>query len=91
MDEILSVLKRPSGWPEWPYLRLERRHVLRSGGPFCLLIANQIDDVDPTVYLADEWPPREGWVPDVGLSYQSFDDLVSDGWKPFYLLGATPA
>jgi len=86
--DVLHVLTTPRLWPEWPYLRIERRTELRPGSPFCVVVANELHDVDPTVYFTDDWPVSDDTDlhRDRAMEYSSLDEIASAGWKPFYLV-----
>ena len=88
MDKTLRVLETPRVWPEWPHLRVERRKDLRPGSPYCLVIANELHDVEPTVYFSESWPLDELFTPerDKSMSYESLMELAKAGWRPFYLV-----
>lgn len=88
MDEVLHVIQSPRLWPEWPYLRVERRTELRTDSPFCVLVANELHEVEPTVYFSDNYPPGDWFTPDHerAMEYASLEEVKNNGWKPYYLL-----
>lgn len=88
MDEALLIIQTPSMWPDWPYLRVERRTELRPDTPMCVLVADELQQVAPTVYFADEFPPGDWFVPseDRAMAYGSLEEVRANGWKPYYLL-----
>ena len=88
MDNTLRVLETPRVWPEWPYLRVERRKELRADSPYCVVIANELHDVEPTVYFADYWPIDDAFTAqrERAMAYASLPELAQAGWRPFYLV-----
>ena len=88
MDEALYIMSNPRMWPDWPYLQLERRTELRPDSPFCLLMADELHEVAPTVYFTDNWPPGDWFSPDEerSLAYGTMDEVRSNGWRPRYIL-----
>ena len=82
-----TVMETPRLWPVWPHLRVERRADQRPGSSYCLLVSNDLDEVDPVIYLCDTWPPPKNYVPDRArsLSYGSIDEILDAGWRPSYL------
>ena len=88
MEKTLRVLETPRVWPEWPYLRVERRKELRPGSPYCVVIANELHDVEPTVYFTDSWPIDEQFTAEreKSMPYPNLIDLAQAGWRPFYLV-----
>lgn len=91
MEEALYILQTPRLWPDWPYLQVERRTELRTDSPFCLLMANELHEVTPTVYFTDNWPPGEWFTPseERAIAYTSLEEVRSNGWKPHFLLQQT--
>lgn len=88
MDEALYVIQNPRLWPDWPFLQVERRTELRPGNAYCLLMADELYQVQPTVYFSENWPPGEWFTPNEerAMAYTSLEELRSNGWKPYYLL-----
>ena len=88
MDEALHILQTPRLWPDWPYLRVERRTELRPDAPICVLVADELQQVVPTVYFTDNFPPGEWFVPteERALAYTSLEEVRANGWKPHYPL-----
>ena len=86
VDDI-SVMGNPTLWPEYPYLRVERRHEDRPGQPFCFLKAENEMTVAPVVLMGPTWPPQPDFEPDVSFrfAYESLDALAHEGWRVFYM------
>lgn len=82
-----TMMETPRLWPQWPYLRVERRADQRPNSPFCVLVSNDLNEVDPVIYLAQTWPPPKNFAPTIerALTYTSMDEIVSAGWRPSYL------
>ena len=83
MDD-LNTLRAPSLWPEFPFLRVERRLDLRFDQPVCFVYAPEPDRVATRVFFVKEFPPPlEEFDMDTspGLTYDDLAALVSDGWR----------
>jgi len=86
VDDV-AVMRSPTLWPEFPYLRVERRREQRPGSPFCFLRARNELEVDPLVLMGPQWPPP----PDIEVdesfrfAYDSVDALASEGWRVVYM------
>jgi hypothetical protein len=70
-------------------LRLERRLELRPGSVHCILIADELHQVEPIVYISEAWPPGDYFTPDAenAIVYDSLESIRNEGWLPSYLLG----
>ena len=83
MDD-LNALRATSLWPEFPFLRVERRLDFRFDQPLCFVYATERDTVVPRVYFTPAWPPPPANF-DIenspGLTYQDLAALVADGWR----------
>ena len=78
-----EILTMPNLWPEGPYLVVERRRHNRAGDDWCFLKAVSDAEVEAVIYLAPSWPPDENEARSTpNLTYESFADLQSEGWKP---------
>ena len=86
MDDV-AVLKSPSLWPTYPYLRVERRTDQRPGMPFCFVRAANELEVEPLVLMGPTWPPDDEISLDetYRFSYGSIDEVATAGWKVVYL------
>jgi len=80
----LSVLRSPWLWPDYPFVRVERRTEIRPGQPFSIVVADETGEVVPAVYFVAEYPPdptmfdiSEPW----GFSYPHLEAVVADGWR----------
>jgi len=84
--EITTVLSTPELWPQFPYLRVERRKQPRPGQATCFIRVDDHQEVAPTVYGTHNWPvpdDRDDEVPLVlRVEYTSLEDLSANGWKP---------
>lgn len=82
MDD-LNTLRATSLWPEFPFLRMERRLDFRFDQPLCFAYAVERDQVIPTVFFTKEFPPSDEFDPETnpGLTYQDLAALVGDGWR----------
>ena len=83
-----KIFSTPELWPTWPYLRIERRTQSRAGQMTCVLVSNELHEVESVVYLCDAWPPDGNGLPEprVAIEYDSIDVLARDRWRPFSLL-----
>lgn len=82
MDDV-ALVQSPHLWPEFPFLRVDRRAEKRPGG-ICFLRTNEEGEVDPVVYVTTKWPPREDEDPMIVVSFalQELRELVEEqGWK----------
>ena len=83
MDD-LNTLRATSLWPEFPFLRVERRLDFRFDQPICFVYAPERDQVVPRVYFTPAFPPS---LDDFdaenspGLTYQDLASLIGDGWR----------
>jgi hypothetical protein len=80
----LNTLRATSLWPEFPFLRLERRLDFRFDQPICFLYASERDRVIPKVFFVTEFPPTlDGFDAEKspGIPYDDLTDLVGDGWR----------
>ena len=82
MDDT-TLLQSPQLWPEFPYLRVDRRTTPRQGQGICFVRSSEEGEVEPVVYVTAAWPPREETEPMVVFSFglQDFAALVEQGWK----------
>ena len=82
------ILQNPHLWPEYPYIRVDRRTDPRQGQATCFLRAKEDGQVEPVVYVTPSWPPREDVKPIVRFSFafQDFRSLVKQGWKVVALI-----
>lgn len=83
MDD-LHILRSPSLWPEFPYLRVERRLDLRFDQPVCFVYAAGADVVVPRVFFTQDFPPKSedfSVETTLGLTYSDLGALVGDGWR----------
>ena len=81
MDD-LNIMKATSLWPDFPYLRVERRLDLRLDQPRCFVYAPDRDEVLPRVYFTRDFPPDEfDRENNPGIIYQDLSELVGDGWR----------
>lgn len=79
-----DVLKSPELWPQYPYLRVERRTEARTGQATCFIRVSDKQEIEPRVFATHEWPPPDdGDIPTVlDLRYEQLDELEAGGWKP---------
>lgn len=84
MKAYLRLFQTPRLWRGWPFLQLERRQEKRSQSPVCMLVSNELNEVEPTIYVADTWPLAEDYVPrrDRSLRYATFAQVADAGWRP---------
>ncbi len=80
----LRVAKSPELWPQYPYLRVERRTEERPGQPACFLRVTERQEVEPKVFMTQQWPPPDDDEVsiDVLLDYDNLDTLLAQGWRP---------
>ena len=85
--EDVRVLRSPHLWPEYPYLRVERRRDLRPGSPYCFVRAQSEVETDPLVLMGAEWPPEIDLELDevYRIPYDSVEDVARAGWRVVYL------
>ena len=85
--EDVVVMRSPRLWPQFPYLRVERRRDLRPGSPFCFVRAQSEAEPEPLVLMGPEWPPEIDLELDetYRLSYDSIEDVAEAGWRVVYL------
>ena len=80
----LWIIESPEIWPQYPYLRVERRTVSRKGQATCFVKVSDTQEVKPTVMATHNWPPPEQ--DDIPLvlkvDYEDWDSLFSEGWRP---------
>jgi hypothetical protein len=78
-----ALLKSPHLWPEFPFLRVDRRTTPRPGAGICFLRTNDVGEVDPVVYVTTSWPPKEDEDPMIVVSFafQDMQGLIEQGWK----------
>ncbi len=85
--EDLRVMKSPQLWPQFPFLRVERRLELRPGSPFCFVWARNEIETEPNVLMGPTWPPDE----DLDIeetyrfAYDSVEAIAAEGWRVVYL------
>lgn len=85
MDD-LTILRSPKLWPDWPYLRVERRAEGRVGASACFLRALDMAAVEPCVYVAMEWPPADQEASILTrFSNGDFQALQKEGWRVAHL------
>ena len=79
----LKIVHSPELWPQYPYLRLERRTDTRPGQATCFVQVTPKQDVEPTVFATHNWPPPDTEeVPVVlRLEYPDWDALFAEGWR----------
>jgi hypothetical protein len=83
MDD-LHILRSPSLWPEFPYLRVERRLDLRFDQPVCFVYAAGPNVVVPRVFFTQKFPPGNEQFSvetNLGLTYPDLAALAGDGWR----------
>ena len=83
--EETTVLSSPELWPQYPYLRVERRKKARPGQATCFIRVDDHQHVAPTVYGTHDWPvpdDREEVPLVLTVGYESLEDLSANGWKP---------
>ena len=82
------MLQNPHLWPEYPFIRVDRRIDPREGQGTCFVRADEEGRVEPVVYVTPAWPPREDIEPIVVVSFafQDFRSLVKQGWKVVALI-----
>ena len=83
----LHVFRSPQLWPQYPYLRVERRNADRPGMALCYLVADSETHVDPIVYIGPTWPPPEDFTKEGAtiFAYVNFDDMQKAGWRVVYM------
>lgn len=83
MDDT-RIVETPEMWPQFPYLRVERRTDTRPGQATCFVKVSEKQEVKPTVMATHNWPPPEtDDIPLVlNLVYEDWDSLFSEGWRP---------
>lgn len=82
------ILQNPHLWPEYPFVRVDRRVDPRQGQGTCFVRADEEGQVEPVVYVTSSWPPPEDVEPMVVVSFafQDFRSLVKQGWKVVALI-----
>ena len=85
MSRDLRIMESPHWWPDFPTLKVERRAESRPLQPVCFVRAESKEEVEPMVFASAVWPP-EGDLPFITFRYEDLELVVSDGWKPVFLL-----
>jgi len=82
LDDV-ALVQSPHLWPEFPFLRVDRRTENRAGAGICFLRTNEEGEIDPVVYVTTSWPPREEEDPMIVVSFalQDLRGLVEQGWR----------
>ncbi len=83
----LHVFRSPQLWPNYPYLRVERRSEDRPGMSMCYVVADSETHVDPIVYVGSAWPPPEDFTKEGAtiIAYTDFETLQKAGWRVHYM------
>lgn len=85
MDD-LTILRSPKLWPDWPYLRVERRAEGRGGQSACFVRALDMASVEPVVYVVTDWPPMDQDASVLArFNYGDFQSMQKEGWRVAHL------
>ena len=79
-----QIIHSPELWPQYPYLRVERRQESRPGQATCFVKVTGKQEVEPKVMATHNWPPSDTDEVELvlELNYNDWEALFSEGWRP---------